>query len=56
VGTCSTYNFKGVGPGLPLNFGADKAGDRLWAALARTTTAMACHHRQDQIVQKGTQP
>jgi len=29
--------------------------DQLRAALARSTTAMACHLRQDQIVQKGTQ-
>ena len=43
---------------LPFIFGIDDAGgrrDQLRTALARYTAAMACHHRQDQIVQKGTQ-
>ena len=38
---------------LPFIFGvndADGRGDQLQAALARYTAAMACHHRQDQIL------
>jgi carbonic anhydrase/acetyltransferase-like protein (isoleucine patch superfamily) len=38
---------------LPLVFGVDDAGgrrDQLRAALARYTAAMACHHRQDEVL------
>ena len=38
---------------LPLVFGIDDAGgrhDQFHAALARYTAAMACHHRQDQVL------
>ena len=43
---------------LPVIFGLDDAGGRceqLRAALTRYTAAMVCHHRQDRIVQKGSQ-
>jgi hypothetical protein len=48
-----------AGPGwsfLPFIFGAADAGGRQdQLRAARSTTAMACHRRQDQIVQEGTQ-